>query len=68
MTETVNTRGLKKFVYPKGHQPRKLTFQQSNEIDEAYKKARKRKLKNKIIKYSIIGLIILAIVLYLVFR
>ena len=67
MTSTTHTGGLKKFVYPKGHQPRKLTYQEEIRIDEAYEKARKRKLKNKIIKYSILGLIILAIVLYFIF-
>ena len=68
MTETVHTNGLKKFVYSKEHQQRELTYQEKEGIAEAYERARKRKLKNKIIKYSVIGLIVLAIILYLVLK
>ena len=54
--ERVNTGGEKTFVYSKGYNSQ-LTTSEKMEIDEAYKKADKRKL----IKRIVIGLILLVI-------
>ncbi|PIN90480.1 hypothetical protein COU60_01510 [Candidatus Pacearchaeota archaeon CG10_big_fil_rev_8_21_14_0_10_34_76] len=40
--EEVNTGGLKRIVYPKGHKFKKLTKKQKKELEEAQKKAKKR--------------------------
>jgi len=67
MTSKTNTGGLKEFVYPKGHQ-RGLTQEEKLGIKEAYEKAGIRKRKEKIIKWSVIVLIILIVVGYMVLR
>jgi len=64
MTTRTHTGGLKEFVYPKGHQQRRLTQEESLGVKEAYEKARIRKRKERIIKWGIIGLIILIVISY----
>jgi len=68
MTSTTHTGGLKEFVYPKGHQQRGLTQEEILGIEEAYEKAEIRKRKEKIIKWSIIVLVILIVVGYWLLR
>ena len=67
MTTKTHTGGLKEFVYLKGHQ-RGLTQEEKLGIKEAYEKANTRKRKEKIVKWSVIILIILIVVGYVVFR
>ncbi len=68
MTEEVNTGGLHKFVYNKGHNP-KLTKEQEKEIQKAweehYIKEEERREKRRLIRNKIILFIILALLLFL---
>lgn len=67
MISKTNTGGLKEFVYPKDYQPR-LSHKDELDIGKGYEDARKRKLKNRRIKYLIIGLILFVGVLYLILK
>lgn len=57
--ERVNTGGEKTFVYSKDNHPQ-LDLSEKLEIEEAYKKADKRKLRNKIMNWIIVLLILIA--------
>lgn len=63
MTSTTHTGGLKKFVYSNQNE-RPLSEEEREGIREAYRKVEKRKRRNKIIEFSIVGLIILALILF----
>ena len=67
MTSRIRTGGLKEFVYPKGHQP-KLTQEESLGIEQAYKKAGIRKRKEKIVKWSIILIVLIIFGSYLLLK
>ena len=68
MTSKTYTGGLKEFVYPKGHQPRRLTQKEELGIKDVYEEVSIRKRKEKRVKWKIIILIILIVLGYTILR
>jgi hypothetical protein len=67
MGTTVNTGGSKKFVYGKDYNP-KNTPEQDDAMDDAWARARKRKRKERIIRWAVVGVIVVVAVLYYFLR
>lgn len=70
MPESVNTGGTVKFHYNKNYNPR-FSEKQKQEIRDAYQASYERKARekrNKIILYSTIAIIIIAIITYLIIK
>jgi predicted nucleic acid-binding Zn ribbon protein len=70
MAEGVNTGGTVRFEYGKGYDP-KFSEEEKQGIRDAYQASYERKARerrNKIIIYSVVALIVIAIIFYLIFR
>ena len=67
MTIEVNTGGLKKFVYPKNHKV-KRDYELEMDLEEGHRQADKRIKRNRIIKWSIIILIVIVVGSYFLLR
>ena len=65
MKERVNTGGITTISYPNGYKPPKDEKLEA-EIEEGYDQAAKRKKRNKIITWTIIGIILIIVILFLV--
>ena len=68
MAEEVNTGGTRRFVYPKGYKP-EIDEEEDRRLQQpvygAYEKARKRKLRNKILWWSA-GILAVIIILSMI--